>query len=82
MDGCPKNKIHAKWMKNMLNWDLHTHPEAQEFSLTITAQEKNTLSLQWKSFMDNTNSCIFFYTWRKLGDQTKVQMADAKSSST
>lgn len=32
--------------------------------------------------MDNTNSWISFYTSRKLGDQTKVQMADAKTSST
>lgn len=28
MDGCLKSEISSKWMKEMLNWDLYTNPQA------------------------------------------------------
>jgi len=35
MDGCLKYEISAQWMKAMLNWDLYTNPQADEFDQNI-----------------------------------------------
>jgi len=32
MRGCKKSKVKLDWMKDMLNWDLLTHPDAKAFA--------------------------------------------------
>ena len=65
----------------MLNWDLYTHSESKEFSLSTSVDEKYALSLEWKKYMEETNSWISFYIWKKLKEQPKLHMAYAKTSS-
>lgn len=51
-------------MKAMLNWDLFTHPKAEQFGLSHTVEEKIKLSQEWKNHMEETNSWISFYEWK------------------
>jgi len=52
-------------MKEMLNWDLYTHPEAREFSKRTSNEEKIKLAQDWKNFMEKENMYISFYEWRR-----------------
>ena len=81
LEGCPKHKIDAQWMKNNLNWDVYTHLEAREFNLSKTSEQKFTLYLEWKDYMEVSNSWISIYAWKKLKDPSIVHMTDAESSS-
>ncbi len=36
MEGYPKHKVDAEWMKRMLNWHLFTHPDAKIFNMTTS----------------------------------------------
>jgi hypothetical protein len=50
--GCRKDFVKSEWMKEMLNWDLFTHPEAREFAKRTSNEEKIRLaqngSVLWK----------------------------------
>lgn len=63
MDGCFKFEISEKWMREMLNWDLFTNPQAKEFDHTYSPQAKKTLAEEWKHYMEVNNSWISFYSW-------------------
>lgn len=52
-------------MKAMLNWDLFTHLEVEQFGISHTIEEKIKLSQQWKTYMEETNSWISFYEWKR-----------------
>jgi hypothetical protein len=39
-------------MKEMLNWDLFSHPSAKEFARKTSNEEKTRLAQNWKHFMD------------------------------
>ena len=65
MNGYLKSEISSKWMKTMLNWDLFTHPEVEQFGLNHTIEEKIILSQDWKRYMEVTNSWISFYEWKR-----------------
>jgi hypothetical protein len=64
MMGCPKNTIEEAWIKKMLNWDLFTHPESNEFNLSIPKEEKTRLSQEWQTFISENNLWISFYVWK------------------
>lgn len=57
MEGCSKHTIDHQWMKNMLNWELYTHHEAESFDLTTPYPEKIILSHEWKTYMQK-NKCL------------------------
>jgi len=40
MMGCQKHKVKVDWMKDMLNWDLFTHPNAEAFASNSSNEEK------------------------------------------
>lgn len=61
MNRCPKHLIKEDWMKEMLNWDLFTHPEAENFARTVPDKEKPVLSRQWQDYMAEKNVFISFY---------------------
>lgn len=44
MNGYLKSEICSRWMKAMLNWDLFTNLEAEQFGLSHTIEEKIKLS--------------------------------------
>jgi len=44
MDGCVKSEISQKSMKAMINLDLYTNPQADEFDENYTPQEKKELA--------------------------------------
>jgi hypothetical protein len=48
LKGCKKDIVKADWMKEMLNWDLFTHPKAENFARKTSNKEKVNLALQWK----------------------------------
>jgi hypothetical protein len=50
-------------MKDMLNWDLFTHPNAEAFAENSSYEENINLSKEWKDFMDKTDIFISFYEW-------------------
>jgi hypothetical protein len=50
-------------MKEMLNWDLFTHPRANSFTRRASDKEKVNLALQWKNFMNSEEIFISFYEW-------------------
>lgn len=64
MDGCLKSEISAKWMKDMLNWDLYTNPQAEEFEQTYILEQKRQLATYWKHYMETNNMWISFYSWK------------------
>lgn len=64
MDGCLKSEISAKWMKAMLNWDLYTNPQADEFDKNYTPKNKKELAEDWQHFMEMNNTWISFYSWK------------------
>jgi len=43
-----KKNVKEEWMKLMLNWDLFTHPDAEQFSKSIRDMRKLTLSTAWQ----------------------------------
>jgi hypothetical protein len=43
--------VKEDWIKNMLNWDLFTHPDAEQFSKTTPDNEKVALSMAWQNYM-------------------------------
>ena len=69
-------------MKEMLNWDIYTHPEAKSFGLTHSSEEKLILSQEWKKFMDKSNSWISFYVWKNMKQTENVLMNDTAASTT
>ena len=81
MDGCSKHQIPASWMKQMLNWDIYTHPQGTEFGLSHTPEEKIALANEWKAFMEKENVWISFYSWKKAKESDNVLMNDSTSSS-
>lgn len=82
MDGYKKYKIDSQWMKEMLNWDIYTHLEAEQIGLNHSVEEINNMSQEWKIFMQETNSWISFYVWKNINQSENVLMTDATSSST
>lgn len=72
MDGCPKHNINRDKMNKMLNWDIYTHPKSKEFSLNTSVDEKYVPSLEWKNYMEETNSWISFYVWTSC-DGSKLE---------
>ena len=63
MMGCNKYRVKSDWMKDMLNWDLFTHPNAEAFAENSSYEEKVNLSKEWKDFMDKKDIFISFYEW-------------------
>ena len=53
-------------MKQMLNWDIYTHPKADSFGLTHSCEDKIKLSEEWKDYMERNNTWISFYSWKKV----------------
>lgn len=82
MEGCKKHTIDHRWMKNMLNWDLHTQPEAESFDLSNSYPKKIKLSHEWKAYMQKNNIWLSFYEWKKKQENIDVQMADVESLAT
>jgi hypothetical protein len=76
--GCPKSSISEVWMKNMLNWDLYTHPRAQEFAASTTLEEKIDLANKWKAYMEKNHLYLSFYEWY----HTQLSLKPLKPSST
>jgi len=64
MDGCLKYEISAQWMKAMLNWDLSTNPQADEFDQNHTPVDKKQFVEDWKHYMEINNTWISFYSWK------------------
>ena len=64
MMGCNKYGVKSDWMKDMLNWDLFTHPNAEAFAENNSYEEKVNLSKEWKDFMDKKDMFISFYEWK------------------
>lgn len=62
-NGCPKSCVSEGWIKNMMNWDLYTHPRSEEFVATTTLAEKISLSKEWKNYMDKHQIYLSFYEW-------------------
>lgn len=61
--GCTRNTVKSEWMKEMLNWDLFSHPGARDFAKKTLNEEKVRLAQDWKNFMDRENIFISFYEW-------------------
>jgi hypothetical protein len=61
--GCPKLLVPEEWMKNMMNWDLYTHPRSSEFAKSTNPSEKIRLAQNWKDFMETHKIYISFYEW-------------------
>lgn len=59
--GSSRGEQNTEWMKNMLNWDLYTHPRAKEFARKTPNQEKIRLADAWKRFMETENLFMSFY---------------------
>lgn len=53
--GCPKSCVSEVWMKNMMNWDLYTHPRSENFAASTSLTVKIALSIEWKDYMDKTS---------------------------
>lgn len=81
MDGCPKFRIPAQWMKQMLNWDIYTHPEADAFGSSHSPEEKVKLANEWKKYMEKKEIWISFYSWKKVRESETVLMTYSASSS-
>lgn len=64
MKGYSKSRANCEWMKEMLNWDLFTHPKADSFARNTSNKEKVRLATQWKDFMDTEDIFISFYEWK------------------
>jgi len=64
MDRCLKYEISAQWMKAMLNWDLYTNPQADEFDQNYTLVEKKQFTEDWKHYMEMNNTWISFHSWK------------------
>lgn len=64
MNGCLKSEISAQWIKAMLNWDLYTNPQTDEFDQNYTSVEKKQLFEDWKHYMEMNNTWISFYSWK------------------
>ena len=65
----------------MLNWDLHTHPQTDEFFVSHSTEEKRRLTSQWKEYMTERNIWISFYSWKKAKESEVILMTDSASSS-
>jgi hypothetical protein len=63
LKGCRKDTVKQEWMKEMLNWDLFTHPKAEDFAKNSPDTEKLRLACEWKNFMDTEGLYISFYEW-------------------
>jgi hypothetical protein len=61
--GCPKHLVSESWMKNMMNWDLYTHPRSEVFAKITTIEEKIELAKQWKIYMEDHQVYLSFYEW-------------------
>lgn len=61
--GCPKTLVSEAWMKNMMNWDLYTHPRSLEFANSTSLEEKIALAQRWKDFMEQNKIYLSFYEW-------------------
>jgi len=51
MSHCLKSEISSTWMKAMLNWDLFTNPDVEQFGLSHSIEEKKRLAEDWKHYM-------------------------------
>jgi hypothetical protein len=61
--GCIQATVNSDWMKNMMNWDLYTHPRAKEFARNTSNEEKIKLADAWKKFMETEKMYISFHEW-------------------
>jgi hypothetical protein len=66
LKGCRKDIVKAEWMKEMLNWDLFTHPKSKSFANNSSNTKKLSLSLEWKKIMDSKELFISFYEWNSF----------------
>jgi hypothetical protein len=66
LKGCRKDTVKAEWMKEMLNWDLFTHPKAEAFAKNSSNTEKLRLACEWKKIMDTEGLFISFYEWNSF----------------
>jgi hypothetical protein len=78
--GCSKQRQNPEWMKNMLNWDLYTHPKAKIFAKQTPDSEKLKLAADWKAFMDQRNMYISFHEWHISRPKSKPYLAPQKAS--
>jgi hypothetical protein len=58
----------------MLNWDLFTNPETNEFNIAVSDLEKLKLSKDWQKYICDNNLWISFFEWRKLNQKVVVKM--------
>jgi hypothetical protein len=65
----------------MLNWDLFTNTETNEFNTAVSDPEKLKLSKDWKKYISDNNLWISFFEWRKLEQKAVVQMMGESSES-
>jgi hypothetical protein len=79
MVGCKKQKVNSEWMKAMLNWDLFTHPCAEDFASNSSDEEKLSLSKEWKDYMDEKDMFISFYEWRTKGKILNLRNCSKKA---
>ena len=63
----------------MLNWDLFTNPETNDFNISTSNEEKAKLSKNWQTYISENNTWISFYEWRKLDQKIEVQMMEGGS---
>jgi hypothetical protein len=79
MKGCQKGSIEEKWIKKMLNWDLFTNPETNDFNSAVSDKEKLKLSQDWQKYISDNNLWISFFEWKKLNQKAVVQMMGESS---
>lgn len=65
MEGCKNHMVDMQWIKNMLNWDLYTHPKAESFDLSTQYPERIRLSYEWKTYMKKESIWLCFYECKK-----------------
>jgi hypothetical protein len=59
-------------MKEMLNWDLYTHPKQENLQKITPDPEKIRLAQAWKAFMDKENIYVSFYEWNSKTISKKI----------
>ena len=63
----------------MLNWDLFTNPETNEFNTAVSNTEKLKPSKDWQEYISDNNLWISFFEWKKLNQKVVVQMMGESS---
>jgi len=79
MKGCREGSIEEKWIKKMLNWDLFTNPETNDFNSVVLDKEKLRLSQNWQKYISDNNLWISFFEWKKSSQKAVVQMMGESS---